>query len=105
MLGQGAQFADQGGLAHLLETQRRDDPVDVGFLGGDQLAVDLAGRLKQTLLVVPDGIAAVQVLELRLPMGQARRQLQPEPVQMAKFARLMLCMSPVMAVGAISEVL
>ena len=42
-----AHSCGPGCLAHLLEAQRGDDPVDVGFLGDDQLAVDPAGRLNQ----------------------------------------------------------
>src|SRR3954451_24704552 len=41
--GQGAQFPHQGGLAHLFEPERGDDPVDAGFLRNDQRAVDPAG--------------------------------------------------------------
>lgn len=41
--GQRTQLAHQGALARFLEPERGDDPVDVGLLRNDQLAVDPAG--------------------------------------------------------------
>ena len=46
-LGISAQLADQRALGHLLETQRGDDLVEVGFLVRDGLPVDLADGANQ----------------------------------------------------------
>src|SRR5271166_2904072 len=71
VLRQGAQLADQRALAHLLEPQGGDDPVDIILLGGDQAAVDLSGRRQKVRLVRCDAAVAVEVPELRLKAGEA----------------------------------
>ena len=81
VLGQGAQLADQRALAHLLEPQGGDDPVDIILLGGDQAAVDLSGRRQKVGLVLCDVAGAIEVLELRLKAGEAGRKSRPKPVR------------------------
>ena len=105
VLRQGAQLADQRALAHLLEPQCGDDPVDIILFGGDQAAVDLPGRRQQVRLVLCDVAGAVEVLELRLKAGEAGREFRPNQCMTAKLALLTLCMSPVIVVGTIAEVL
>ena len=92
-------------LARFLEPEGGDDPVDVGFLGDDRLTVDLSSWLHQVGFLLGRVGPAIQMLNLRLQVGEARRQLQPELVQDGEIRLLTLCMSPVMAIGAMSEVL
>ena len=51
MLRVSTQFPDQCVLSHFLEAERGDDLVDVGFLAGDQLPIDLPDRLNQVAFV------------------------------------------------------
>ena len=106
VLRQGAQLADQRALAHLLEPQCGDDPVDIILLGDDQAAVDLPGRRQKVRLVLCDVAGAVEVLELRLKAGEAGRKFRPKPVRDGEVCLVdAVCMSPVIVVGTIAEVL
>jgi len=62
--GVGAQLADQRALGYLLEAQRGDDPVDVGLLINDDLQIDLAGWLDQTLLVRRRRVGTIEFLRV-----------------------------------------
>ena len=104
--GVGAQLADQRALGHLLEAQRGDDLVDVGFLVDDRLPVDLADGTDQAFLVQRRIVGAVEFLQLALSRSVKRgSKRRPNQCRMAKLALLTLCMSPVIAVGTMSDVL
>lgn len=63
---QGAQLADQRGLARLLERQGGDDAVDDVLFGRDQAAVDLAGRRQQERCSAVDVAGAEEMGDLGL---------------------------------------
>ena len=105
VLRQGTKLADKCALAHLLEPQDGDDPVDIILLGGDQAAVDQSGRRQEVRLALCDIAGAIEVLELRLKAGDAGGKFAPNQCVTAKFALLTVCMSPVIVVGTIAEVL
>lgn len=81
MLRQGTQFANQRVLTGFLESKGSNDPVEIGVPGDDCLAVDLSGRLKKIGFLRGGICPAIQMLDLRLQVGEARRQLQSEPVR------------------------
>ena len=84
VLGQRTQLANQRALARFLESKGGDDPIDIGFLGANRLAVDLSRWLKQIGFLLGRVGPAIQMLDLRLQVGEARRHLQAEPVQDGK---------------------
>src|SRR3954471_18296108 len=57
------------------ETQRGDDPVDTGLLGGDQLAIDLSGRLKHALLASFANSASLSRRARRVSGSSAMRRI------------------------------
>src|SRR5262249_27128034 len=95
----------QRALGHLLQAQRGDDLVDVGLFLDDRLPVDLADRADQALRVPRGIVGAVQLLQLLVQVSEPWLEAQPEPVQDGELALLTLCMSPVIAVGTMSDVL
>ena len=75
--GVGAQLSDQRTLRHFLEAERGDDRVDVGFLVHNRLPIDRADGTNQAFLVERRIVGAVELLQLRLQIGEARLEAQP----------------------------
>jgi hypothetical protein len=104
-LGISAKLADQCALGYILEAQRGNDLVDVGFFIYDRLPVDLADGTDQTVFVQRWIAGAVKILQPLIQIGKARLEAPPKAVQDAEFPLLTLCMSPVITAGTMSDVL
>jgi len=72
---------DQGTLGHLLERQCRHNLVDGGLLVLNHATIDLTDGTDQGALVARRIVRAGELFELRVQLGKARREAEPQPVQ------------------------